>query len=179
MLLLRVNRDRNWRRRCALRITHRTRGSLIERRGSIELLVIAIISAASPRFCATTICVRGSPLCRLGDLTIAVIQARLVGPQTLMLRRLIHSRAVNRIVPLIVGHRAFTSYCNVRRNRALPIIRIWRGRRVFVGTVCQSSWFWWRVRVNRLSELSRHGLHSLNIARDGMRQLLRRWLLLR
>lgn len=173
MLLLRVNRDRNWRRGGALRITHRTRGSLIKRRSSIELLVIAIISVAGPRFCATTVRVRGSPLCRLRDLTIAVIQTRLVGPQTLMLRRLIHPRAINRIVSLIVGHWAFTSHCNVRRDRALPIIRIRRRRRVLVGTVCQSSRFWWRVRVNGLSEFSGHGLHSLNIARDGMRQLLR------
>lgn len=113
MLLLRVNGNGNWRRGRAFRITHRTRGSLIERRSSIEFLVIAIAPAVSPRFRTTTIRVRGSPFRRLRDLTVAVIQARLIGPQTL-LRRLIHPRAVNRIVPLVVGHRTFTGHRNVR-----------------------------------------------------------------
>lgn len=178
MLLLRVNGNGNWRRGRTLRITHRTRGSLIERRSSIEFLVIAIAPAAGSWFRATTVRVRGSPLRRLHDLTVAVIQARLIGPQTLMLRRLIHSRAVNRIVPLVVGHRAFTGHRNVRRDRAFPIIRIRRRRRVLVGTVRQSSRFWRCIRINRLSEFSRHRLHRLNVARNGMRQLLRRRLLL-
>lgn len=124
MLLLSVNGDGNWRRRRALRVTHRTRGSLIEWRGAIELLVVAVAPAAGPRLRATTVRVRGPPLRRLRDLTVAVIQTGLVGPQTLMLRRLIHPRAVNRIVPLVIGHRAFTGHRNVRRDRAFPIIRI-------------------------------------------------------
>lgn len=134
MLLLRVHGDWNGRRRCALRVTHRSRRSLIELRCAVDFLVIAISSAADARLCAATVRVRGSPLRLLNGLTVAVVQARFVGPQAL-LRWLTYPRAVDSVTSLVVGHRTLARHRDVRRDRALPVVWIRRWSRVLVRAV--------------------------------------------
>lgn len=125
-MLLRVNGDGNGRRRRALGVAHWSRGSLIKLWGAVDLFVVAVATAAEPRLRAASVRVRGSSLRRLGGLTVE-IQARLVDSQTL-LRRLIHSRAVDRVAPLVIGHRTLARHRDVRRDRTLPVVHVGRRR---------------------------------------------------
>lgn len=125
-MLRRVHGDGNRGRRRALGVTHWSRRSLIKLRGAVDLLVVAVASAAGPRLRAATVRVRGPPLRRLNGLAIE-IQARFVDSQTL-LRRLVHPRAVDRVAPLVIGHRTLARHRDVRRHRALPVIHVRRRR---------------------------------------------------